>query len=106
MIDLRFLRSTSGSVLLISSSIRDLSESLRDPLTIAFVRCASSSPRVDSRSRPSTRSFTVFRMFRAGLSRLAEDAPRAAYRLAEATAAELAALTRQGLDVLVEHDPS
>ncbi len=43
---------------------------------------------------------------RAGLSRLAEDAPRAAFRLAEAAATELAVLTRQGLDALVEQDPS
>jgi len=43
---------------------------------------------------------------RAGLSRLAEDAPRAAFRLAEAVAAELALLTRPGVDALVERDIS
>jgi CRP-like cAMP-binding protein len=39
---------------------------------------------------------------RAALSRLAEDAPTAAFRLAEAVAAELAGLTRQGLDALAD----
>jgi len=42
---------------------------------------------------------------RSGLQRLADDAPKAAFRLAEAVAGELAALARQGLDVLVENDP-
>ena len=48
----------------------------------------------------------VWLLPRAGLSRLAEFAPRAAFRLAEATAAELAVFTRQGLDVLAELDRS
>jgi CRP-like cAMP-binding protein len=43
---------------------------------------------------------------RAGLSRLAEDAPRAAFRLAEAAAAELTIFTRAGLDALLEGDSS
>lgn len=42
---------------------------------------------------------------RAGLPRLADDAPRAAFRLAEAVASELAGLVRQGLDQTVEHPP-
>lgn len=47
---------------------------------------------------------TVHLLPRAGLPRLADDAPRAAFRLAEAVAAELAGLVRNGLDVLSEHD--
>jgi CRP-like cAMP-binding protein len=42
---------------------------------------------------------------RSGLPRLADDAPRAAFRLAEAIAGELAALVRQGIDALVANDP-
>lgn len=42
---------------------------------------------------------------RAGLPRLADDAPRAAFRLAEAVASELAGLVRQGLDQTVEYPP-
>lgn len=42
---------------------------------------------------------------RSGLPRLADESPRAAFRLAEAVAGELAALARQGLDALVESDP-
>ena len=42
---------------------------------------------------------------RSGLARLAADAPRAAFRLAEAAISELAGLTRQGLDGLVDQDP-
>ncbi len=48
----------------------------------------------------------VWTLSRSGLARLAEDSPRAAFRLAEAVASELAALTRQGLDGLVEQDLS
>jgi CRP-like cAMP-binding protein len=47
---------------------------------------------------------TIWVLSRASLPRLLEDAPRAAFRLAEAVAAELAALVRQRLDVLVDHD--
>jgi CRP-like cAMP-binding protein len=43
-------------------------------------------------------------MSRSGLPRLADDSPRAAFRLAAAVAAELASLTRQGLDVLATGD--
>lgn len=46
----------------------------------------------------------VLLLDRTGLPRLAEDAPRAAFRLAEAVAGELATLLRQGLDTLAEHD--
>lgn len=41
---------------------------------------------------------------RSGLPRLADDAPRAAFRLAEAVACELSGLARQGLDTLAERD--
>lgn len=41
---------------------------------------------------------------RAGLSRLLADAPQAAFRLAEATASELAGLLRSGVDRIVEAD--
>lgn len=47
---------------------------------------------------------TIYLLPRAGLPRLADDAPRAAFRLAEAVATELAGLVRNGLDVLAEHD--
>lgn len=47
---------------------------------------------------------TIHLLPRAGLPRLADDAPRAAFRLAEAVAIELAGLVRSGLDVLAEHD--
>lgn len=47
---------------------------------------------------------TIWRLSRTGLSRLAEDAPRAAFRLAEAAVVELAGLTRQGIDDLVASD--
>jgi CRP/FNR family transcriptional regulator len=46
---------------------------------------------------------TVSILLRSKLPRLVEDAPRAAYRLAEAVAGELAALMRQQLEVLIEH---
>ena len=39
-----------------------------------------------------------------GASRLVDDCPRAAFRIAEAVAAELAGLARQGLDTLVESE--
>ncbi len=41
---------------------------------------------------------------RASIARLLDDAPRAAYQLAAATAGELAGLMRTGLDCLVEAD--
>lgn len=41
---------------------------------------------------------------RSGLSRLADEEPRAAFRLAEAVARELAGLMRHGLEALVEGD--
>jgi hypothetical protein len=41
---------------------------------------------------------------RSGLSRLLDDSPRAAFRLAEAVASELVALMRSGLDTLVERE--
>ena len=47
---------------------------------------------------------TIWLLRRSGLSRLAEDAPRAAFRLAEAALVELAGLTRQGIDDLVSSD--
>lgn len=47
---------------------------------------------------------TVWLLSRSGLARLLEDAPRAAFRIAEAVAAELAGLVRQRLDPLVDHD--
>jgi len=46
---------------------------------------------------------TIWELSRFGLSRLADDAPRAAIRLAEAVITELAGLMRPGLDALVEH---
>lgn len=48
---------------------------------------------------------TVQLLPRAGLQRLAEDDPRAAFRLAEAIAGELAGLLRAGLETLATHDP-
>jgi len=47
---------------------------------------------------------TVWLLPRAGLPRLAEDAPRAAFRVAEAIAGELAGLLRQRLEELVDHE--
>jgi CRP-like cAMP-binding protein len=47
---------------------------------------------------------TIHLLPRVGLPRLADDAPRAAFRLAEAVAIELAGLVRSRLDVLAEHD--
>jgi CRP-like cAMP-binding protein len=47
---------------------------------------------------------TIHLFPRSGLPRLAEDAPRAAFRLAEAVAGELAGLVRHPLEVVVEHD--
>ena len=46
---------------------------------------------------------TIHLLPRTALSRLADESPRAAFRLAEAVAAELAGLVRSGLDVLAEH---
>jgi len=45
----------------------------------------------------------IHTLSRSALSRLVDDAPRAAFRVAEAVAAELAGLARQGVDTLVEH---
>lgn len=47
---------------------------------------------------------TIWTLPRSGLSRLSEDAPRAAFRLAEAAIVEMAGLTRQGIDDLVASD--
>ncbi len=47
----------------------------------------------------------VFILSRSALARLVDDSPRAAFRLAEAVAAELAGLARQSADSLVEHPP-
>lgn len=47
---------------------------------------------------------TVWLLSRSGLTRLADDAPRAAFRIAEAVAGELSSLVRRGLDALVERD--
>jgi CRP-like cAMP-binding protein len=47
---------------------------------------------------------SVWILSRSALSRLVDDCPRAAFRLAEAVAAELAGLTRQGLPTLVERE--
>ena len=47
---------------------------------------------------------TVHLLPRSGLPRLADDFPRAAFRLAEAVASELAGLARDGLDTLAEQD--
>ncbi len=47
---------------------------------------------------------SVWILSRSALSRLVDDCPRAAFRLAEAVAAELAGLTRQGLATLVESE--
>jgi CRP-like cAMP-binding protein len=47
---------------------------------------------------------TIWLLARSGLWRLADDAPRAAFRLAEAVLVELASLTRPGIEGLVEWD--
>jgi len=47
---------------------------------------------------------TVWLLSRSGLTRLLEDAPKAAFRIAEAVATELAGLVRQRLDTLTDHD--
>ncbi len=47
---------------------------------------------------------TIWLLPRSGMSRLLDDAPRAAYRLAEAIAGELAGLLRSGLDVIAEQE--
>ncbi len=49
---------------------------------------------------------SVQTLSRTALPRLADDAPRAAFRLAEAVAGELAAQARQALETLVENDPA
>lgn len=46
---------------------------------------------------------TLWELSRSGLSRLADDAPQVAIRLAEAVITELAGLIRPGLDALVKH---
>jgi len=48
---------------------------------------------------------TIWILSRSALSRLVDDCPRAAFRLAEAVAAELAGLARQGLGTLAQGDP-
>lgn len=48
---------------------------------------------------------TIWTLSRSSFSRLLDDSPRAAFRLAEAVAGELVALIREGLDTLVEKDP-
>lgn len=48
---------------------------------------------------------TIWTLSRSGLSRLLEDSPRAAFRLAEAVASELVTLIRTGLDTLAEQEP-
>ena len=45
---------------------------------------------------------TVWTLSRSGLSRLLDDSPRAAFRLAEAVAGELAGLVKPNLDLLVD----
>jgi len=45
----------------------------------------------------------VYTLSRSALARLLDDAPRAAFRVAEAVASELASLARQGADTLAEH---
>ena len=47
----------------------------------------------------------VWILTRSALSRLVDDSPRAAFRLAEAVAAELAGLARQSVDPLVQRPP-
>lgn len=47
----------------------------------------------------------VWILSRSALSRLVDDSPRAAFRLAEAVAAELAGLARQSVDPLVRRPP-
>ena len=47
---------------------------------------------------------TIWILSRSALSRLVDDCPRAAFRLAEAVAAELAGLARQSLDTLAKSD--
>lgn len=47
---------------------------------------------------------TIWTLSRSSLSRLLDDSPRAAFRLAEAVASELAALIRTRLDTLADHD--
>jgi len=47
---------------------------------------------------------TIWVLPRAGMARLLGDAPRAAFRLAEATAGELAGLLRNGVDALTKAD--
>ncbi len=47
----------------------------------------------------------IFVLSRSALSRLLDDSPRAAFRLAEAVAAELAGLARQSAESLVQRPP-
>jgi CRP-like cAMP-binding protein len=47
---------------------------------------------------------TIWTLSRSGLSRLLDDSPRAAYRLAEAVAGELVGLMRASLDALIEQE--
>lgn len=48
---------------------------------------------------------TIWVLPRSGLARLLDDAPRAAFRLAEAIAGELVGLLRTGTDLLSEAEP-
>jgi CRP-like cAMP-binding protein len=48
---------------------------------------------------------TIWTLSRSSLSRLLDDSPRAAFRLAEAVASELGSLVRGELDALVDRDP-
>ena len=47
---------------------------------------------------------TIWTLSRSGLSRLLDDSPRAAFRLAEAVAGEVASLMRTSLDQLVQSE--
>ena len=47
---------------------------------------------------------TIWTLSRSGLSRLLDDSPRAAFRLAEAVAGEAASLMRTSLDQLVQRE--
>jgi CRP-like cAMP-binding protein len=46
---------------------------------------------------------TIWTLSRSGLSRLLDDSPRAAFRLAEAVAGELATMLKPNVDLLVEN---
>lgn len=48
---------------------------------------------------------TIWTLSRSGLSRLLEDSPRAAFRLAEAVVGDLVSLMRTHLDTIAEQEP-